>query len=258
MKRTMAVATIVILITLVLSFTQAFAAPFAKKTPDPGRPVVQQTERAVEKDTRQTLKEERKTEKFDENPNKPDPKAKDPKAQKPDQPADKPEKPQKADEKRWKPLNLRGTLTGMDGNTLEITLKDGTVVTVIFDGSETLHIPGGKQAGGSLTVGMQVMVHALKDPAGGDPVVRSVNVIPAAPKVVHHVGEVTDYQPGAQITILARDGSSVTYNLTGARILPHPDAVIEAGSLVTIISPHTGSGGELSASAIVVHPKPGK
>lgn len=157
--------------------------------------------------------------------------------------------------KKGKPEHYRGTIDAADGASLTLKLDDGSTVTVGLTAETRIQVPG--QGGGveALQPGLKAMVQAYRD-ENDALVARSVHVIPGRPTRMHHVGWVTDYQPGISITIQAHDGQLYTFLLTAeTRILPVERAgQLAAGSRVTIIAPRDVSATEATAKGIVVHP----
>ena len=156
-----------------------------------------------------------------------------------------------------KRVHLRGTIALVDAASLTLTLKDSTTVTVSLTADTRIKVPSlGKDAGVSdLLVGANVNVQATK---GEDESLSAtmILVVPGKPALAHHVGTVTDYQPGASITIQDNQGNNFTYLLTAdTKILPEERAgLLAVGFRVTIIAGRDVTGGPLTASGIVIHP----
>ncbi len=162
--------------------------------------------------------------------------------------------PQKRPEK---PLNYQGTIAAVDAGSLTLTLKDGSSLVFVLNADTKIKIPGlGHDATvADLKVGERVIVRATKDETGSL-VASMILLIPGKPEKIHHVGIVTDYQPGVSITIQDKDGDLFTFLITPqTKILP-PDlaGTLGVGSRVTIIAPRDVAHGTLTAAGIVVHP----
>ncbi len=153
-----------------------------------------------------------------------------------------------------KPQIFRGTISAVNSSGLTLTLMDGTSQTIGLTSQTQIRIPGPKNSGATLQVGMQVMVMAFTDQSN-NLVARAVMVIPGQPTRVHRVGWVTAYTPGSSITIKAMDGSTSTFALTAnTKILPTNANQPVVGSFVTIIAPRIPSALGWTAIGIVVHP----
>ncbi len=187
-----------------------------------------------------------------------------------------------------KNVNMRGTIAAIDETQMELTLKDDSVVTILFSTEPSVNKPKGKSKKPTtapevtepvvvtlepptgtvvpgeetpapsvygLQVGMQVNVKAnlMSD---GTLVAVKIQVVPGKPVKAYHVGIVTEYTEGESITIETKKGETSTYTLsTATKILPKDRAdELKVGSLVTIIAPRNVGGLELIASGIVVHP----
>ena len=107
-----------------------------------------------------------------------------------------------------------------------------------------------------IQVGAHALVQAIKEEDGSLTALR-ISVSPGKPAPKHHVGEVTAYEEGASITILAHDGNEYTFLITEeTKILPEERAEeLAVGRRVTIISPRDVTGGPFTAKGIVVHPE---
>lgn len=182
-----------------------------------------------------------------------------------------------------KNVMFKGTIAAIDETQMELTLKDESVVTILFgvDSSikkpkgksqkptqeviiETLEPPTGTVEPGTETpepfvyglgVGMQVNVKANLMSDGTYVAVR-IQVIPGKPVKAYHVGVVYAYTPGVSITIGTKKCEFSTYLLTGTtKYLPAERMdQLKVGSLVTVISPRNVTGGPLTAAGIVIHP----
>lgn len=152
--------------------------------------------------------------------------------------------------------NYKGTIAALDSASLTLTLRDGSSVTIGLSAETRIKVPGAKEAGiEALQPGLTAMVQAIRD-QNGSLTARAVQVIPGKPTRVHMVGWVSDYQPGASITVLAHDGGTYTFALTGeSKILPEERAgELAVGSRVTIIARRDSATGGWMAFGIVVHP----
>jgi hypothetical protein len=155
-----------------------------------------------------------------------------------------------------KSAHYRGTVVTIGANSLALNLADGS--TLVFElGPETrVKVPGAENATlGSIQPGMQVSVHAKRQ-ENGSLLARSVMMIPAKPRKTHRVGWITAYTPGVSVSIVAHDGTSYTFVLTGeTRILPAERAAsLAVGSRVTIIAPREPGSLGWTAHGLVVHP----
>jgi hypothetical protein len=164
-------------------------------------------------------------------------------------------------------VNYKGTIATVSETSLDLTLEDNSVVTFIINGDTQIKIPSlGKNATiADLVVGIKAQVRAQKD--GETFIALSISLIPGKPVKIHRVGIVTDYQPGASITIQDKEGNLFMFLLTeDTKILPEDRTdQLKVGSLVTIICPRDVTGGYLStpstpaaagtATGIVVHPE---
>jgi len=162
--------------------------------------------------------------------------------------------PQKKPEK---PMNYQGSIAAVDAGSLTLTLKDGSSLVFVLNADTKVEVPtlGHDATVADLKVGENVIVRATKD-GTGSLVADIILVVPGKPEKVHRVGTVTDYQPGASITIRDKDGNLFTFLITPqTKILP-PDRAgqLGVGSRVTIITPRDVAHGTLTAAGIVVHP----
>lgn len=236
-----------ILIGLSLTFSQVLAAApgstAVKKTPAPVNPVVEQPGKGPDqKDVKQTENAERKdahaTAKAEKTPG-----------------PDKTKTPHPSDKVKGKHINFHGEIDAISPASLDVKLKNGDVKSVDMDENTRVHIPtlGGSSAMAGLQVGMEVSVHAIVPEKGGNPLVISINAIPGAPERVHGLGSVAAYEEGVSITITGKDGSTSTFDISGATILPKADIEVNIGDRVTVVSSRDVTGGALVAKAIVVH-----
>jgi hypothetical protein len=170
-------------------------------------------------------------------------------------PVGPPAQPGSQGQGRGKPTILRGTIEALDPGSLTLKLGDGTTVVVGLNPDTRIKVPGPNADGEPLTLGMQALVLARDE--GGTLVAWAVIAIPGEPTRVHRVGTVTAYAAGSSITILAVDGNSYTFALTGEpKILPERRAgELAVGARVTIIAPRDPSATGWTATGIVVHPK---
>lgn len=157
-----------------------------------------------------------------------------------------------------KRVNYRGTIASADAASLTLTLADGSSVTFSLTADTRIRIPTLGQtaaAAPALIPGAKAGVHAAQDETGALTAL-AVLVIPGKPVRAHRVGTVTDYQPGASLTIQATDGNTYTFLLTTAtEILPADRAnQLAAGARVTVIAPRDVTGGVLTAKGVIIHP----
>jgi hypothetical protein len=159
-----------------------------------------------------------------------------------------------------KKVNLRGSIALVDVASLMVTLKDGTNVAVGVTADTQIKIPSLHRAGtlADLQVGFKVNVQAIKN-EDETLSAQKILVVPGKPSKAHHVGTVTDYQPGVSITLIDKWGNSWTYAVTAdTKILPPERAdQLKVGSRVTIIAPRNPADPTLVAKGIVVHPEQG-
>jgi hypothetical protein len=142
-----------------------------------------------------------------------------------------------------------------------LTVKTGTGEEISFriDKDTSVKIPTLKDAtAADIRVGTNVHIRAVAE-ADGSFTALQISVSPGQPPAKHHVGEVTAYEAGASITILAHDGNEYTFLITEeTKILPADRAdELAVGRRVTIISPRDVTGGPFIAKGIVVHPETG-
>ena len=214
----------VLLLSIVLLFvtTQVLAGPSNPTSPAKNTPGAQATARATEKAG-------------DENENK----------------GNQPEDKGKGKHERYK-----GTVTVADSASLTLTLRDGSSVTIGLTADTRIKFAGPKQsAPSSIQPGMTANVQALRD-ENNNLTARMVLILPDKPGKVHRVGIVTEYTPGASITIRDKDGNLFTFTIAGdIKILP-PERANElvVGSRVTIIAPRDPATGGWTVIGIVVHP----
>lgn len=156
-----------------------------------------------------------------------------------------------------KRVNYRGTIASADAASLTLTLADGSSVTFSLTADTRIRIPtlGQTAAAPALMPGAKAGVHAAQDEMGALTAL-AVLVIPAKPVRAHRVGTVTDYQPGASLTIQATDGNTYTFLLTTATEILSADRAdqLAAGARVTVIAPRDVTGGVLTARGVIIHP----
>jgi hypothetical protein len=255
MKRIVIFASLVILLGLALSFTQVFAAgpgvSAPKKTPaadtssemapaQHGKGAEMKESQQAEKAVKKAAQQERKEDKDNKSPK--------------ERQLSDGENPHPT----GKVVNFRGVIGGLsnDGSAMDITLKDGSSVTLDMSQNPRIHIPtmGKGTEPSNLRVGMQVSVHAVQIPEGGDPVAIAVQVIPGNPARQHLTGLVTSYEPGKSITIQGASVEPFTFDITNARVIPH-DALISAidQTSVTIVCLTSDENSTCTVQAVVVH-----
>lgn len=152
--------------------------------------------------------------------------------------------------------NYKGTVSAVSADSLTLTLRDGTSVTIGLNSDTRIKFPGRKgSAPDGVQAGMNVMAQGIRDQSGNLIAVR-VMVIPGKPTKVHRVGAVTAYAAGESISIQDKDGNIYTFTLTGdTKLLPAERAgALEVGSRVTIIAPRDPATGGYDAVGIVIHP----
>jgi hypothetical protein len=157
---------------------------------------------------------------------------------------------------KGKNVNIKGIIASANAGSLVVTTDDGGSLTIVITADTRIQVPGlGKEAGvAALKPGLQVGVQATEK--DGVLTARSIHVVPGKPVLAHHVGVVTDYQPGVSITIEDKDGVAFTYLLSpDAKILPLDRVdLLVAGAYVTVIAPRDVTTTDLVATGIVVHP----
>lgn len=168
---------------------------------------------------------------------------------------------QKAEEKEQYPKgkreNLKGIVEAINPSNLTLILRDGSTANIGLNADTRIKVPGMKGATlDYIQPGMQALVQAVRD-QGGSLVALRLMVKPDKPTKVHRVGWVTEYTPGASITIQAHDGNLYTFALTDeTKILPEERAgELTLGSRVTIIAPRNPATPQGTANGIVVHPE---
>ncbi len=154
-------------------------------------------------------------------------------------------------------FNFSGDVLEVSGASLTIKTKDGEKVAFFVTEETGVKIPTLKDPTlADIRVGAHVLVRAVKAEDGTYTALR-ISVSPGKPAPKHHVGEVTAYEEGVRITILARDGNEYSFLITDeTKILPAERAdELAVGRRVTIISPRDVTGGPFTAAGIVVHPE---
>lgn len=215
--------------------TQAFASPVTvpnakdtpvtTKTPKPKKDTEKATQKAEDKATKQA-------DKLDDKATK------------------------QADKPKGKHEHFKGTVAAVDSASLTLTLKDGSSVTIGLTSNTRIKFAGKKDsAPTSIEVGMTVSVQAIRD-ENNNLIARKVMAIPGKPSKIHRVGIVTEYTPGASITIQDKDGNTFTFTLTSeTKLLPAERAgELAVGSRVTIIAPRDPATGGVTVKGIVIHP----
>jgi len=182
---------------------------------------------------------------------------------------------EQAEKKTGKKVHFRGVVTEVLESSFTLDIG-GTLITFMVDEMTQIKIPtlNGTAELADLNVGVKASVQAvemtLEEPpeqSEGEGEVQQgevgaylalkVLVIPGKPVRIHHVGVVTNYQPGVSITIQAKDMQLYTFLLTETtKILPtEREEELVVGVFVTIISRRDPTGGPLTAQGIVIHPK---
>src|SRR6266498_1215391 len=163
---------------------------------------------------------------------------------------------QAGDPEKGKHEHFKGTVTAVDSDSLTLTLRDNSSVTIGWNADTRIKFPGPKDsAPTSIQTGMNVMVQAIRD-FSNNLTARMVMVIPGKPTKVHRVGVVTAYAAGQSITIQDKDGKTYTFILNAdTKLLPAERAgVLAVGSRVTVIAPRDPASGGFTARGIVIHP----
>jgi hypothetical protein len=162
----------------------------------------------------------------------------------------------KQDKPKGKHEHFKGTVAAVDSASLTLTLRDGSSVTIGLTADTRIKFPGPKNAAPtSIQPGMTANVQAIRD-ENDQLVARMVLVIPGKPSKIHRVGIVTEYSPGASITIQDKDGNTFTFTIAGEiKLLPAERAgELAVGSRVTIIAPRDPATGGVRVIGIVIHP----
>ncbi|MBN2084425.1 MAG: hypothetical protein JW748_04310 [Anaerolineales bacterium] len=161
---------------------------------------------------------------------------------------------------RPKKANFSGEVLAVGAAGLTIKTGSGEEMFFVVTADTTVKIPSLGRDGtlADIQVGVRALVRAVESEGGGYTATQ-ISVSPGKPAPKHHVGEVTAYEAGVSITILALDGNEYTFLLTEeTKILPAERAEeLAVGRRVTIISPRDVTGGPFTAKGIVVHPETG-
>lgn len=161
--------------------------------------------------------------------------------------------------------NFKGEVASFDTTQVVITLKDGTLVTILLTEDTLIKAPklnpnkkpkveGAPLVVPALQVGMKVSIKAVVQ----DSTITAlkIRVIPGKPVKVYRVGVVTEYTAGTSLTVLSKSGGSSTFLLTATtKYLPAERmAELAVGRTVTVISPRDVTGAPLVALGVVIHP----
>jgi len=155
----------------------------------------------------------------------------------------------------------KGSVAAVSDASLTLTQKDGTSLTFVVTGDTRLQFNGPRKGGtlADIQIGSGALVQAVK---GEDGSLTATRILaqgkpdkPGKPQKAHRVGLVTEYTPGASITVQGKDGDTTTFGvIASTKILPHDHATeLAVGSRVTIIAPRDPKNGELIALGIVLH-----
>ncbi len=222
MKKFLGITSLIMLLVLVFSLTEAFVLPVDAKGKADVTPGAKATEKALEKANESA----------------------------------------KGDQNSASKQNFKGTIDTVDtvaGVTKSFVLKlaDETTVTIFLGDNSKVKFPGnGKKTNGvtTLQAGMTVVVQATLN-AENQLVARQVHLIPGKPTQLHRVGVVTDLTD-TSITVKGLDGGTTKFTRNkDTKILPKDRAdQLKVGATVTIISPRVFFGDPV-AKGIVVHPE---
>ena len=163
---------------------------------------------------------------------------------------------QQENKQHGKHENYKGTVSAVDADSITLTLKDDSSVTVGLSADTRIKFPGPKDSAPTgIQAGMNATVQAIRDQSGNLTALR-IMVIPGKPAKIHRVGIVTEYTAGKSITIQDKAGNTFTFTLDDqTKLLPAGRAdTLAVGSRVTIIAPRDPAGGGSTASGIVIHP----
>jgi hypothetical protein len=166
------------------------------------------------------------------------------------------DKANKEDKIKGKHEHFKGTVAAVDNDSLTLSLRDGSSVSIQLTADTRINFPGPKKSTPtSIETGMMVNVQAIRDEQG-NLFARMVMVIPGKPSKIHRVGIVTEYTPGSSITIQDKDGNTFTFTIAGdIKLLPSDRArELAVGSRVTIIAPRDPATGGVRLIGIVIHP----
>lgn len=160
-------------------------------------------------------------------------------------------------QKKGKSEHFVGTISAVDAVGFTMLLRNGTSVTILLSPNTRAieFAADGRPRPANLATGQAVLVRAVRD-ANDTLTARSVLVAPSQPVRVHMIGTVTEYVPGASITVLAIDGKSYTFIINGETDLlsAGTNSALNVGSHVTIVARRDSSGGQNIALGIVVLP----
>ena len=162
----------------------------------------------------------------------------------------------KENQRKGKHEHFKGTVTAVDSSSITLSLRDGSSVTIGLTGDTRFKFPGPiNSAPTSIQVGATANVQAIRD-ENDNLVALRVMVIPGKPSKIHRVGIVTEYTPGASITIQDKHGNTYTFTIDGdIKLLPAERAgELAVGSRVTIIAPRDPASGGVTVKGIVIHP----
>jgi len=161
--------------------------------------------------------------------------------------------------KTQKSVNFKGEIVSSVEGSLVISLRDGTLLTVILTEGTDVKIPGKKtdlsDLPTGLIVGLKVTVKGVLE-ADGTLTAQKISVIPGKPVKMSNVGVVSAYTPDVSIEITDKKGGIFVYLLDlNTKYLPAERiAELQVGTLVTIISPRDVTGAPVKATGVVIHP----
>src|SRR5215208_2124386 len=161
-----------------------------------------------------------------------------------------------AEKHHGKHEHFKGIVSAVGANSITLTLRDGSALTVSLTADTRMKFPGPNDAApANVQPGMNVMIQAVRD-QGANLVAVRVMVIPGKPAKIHRVGTVTEYTAGESITIQDKKGNSYSFALsTETKLLPAERAeTLAVGSLVTVIAPRDPASGGVTVRGIVIHP----
>ncbi len=222
MKKVISIMAVLIVVMLVLSINQV-AASSEDSLSAKKTPGAQATAQAVRK--AESNKEELKTEKG---------------------------KPQKT-------VNRRGEIVSAVEGSLVISLRDGSLLTVLLTDVTDVKIPGKNtelsDMATGLLVGLKVNVKGILA-EDGTFTAQKISVIPGKPVKMSNFGVVSAYTPDVSIEITDKKGGIFVYLLgVDTKYLPAERiAELQVGTLVTIISPRDVTGQLVVAAGVVIHP----
>jgi uncharacterized protein DUF5666 len=152
--------------------------------------------------------------------------------------------------------HFKGTVSAVESNSITLTLRDSSSVTVGLTADTQIKFPGPKDnTPPSIQTGMNVMIQAIRDQSDNLIALR-VMTIPGKPSKIHRVGMVTEYTARKSITIKDKKGNTYSFSLSvDTKLLPVERAEsLVVGSLVTIIAPRDPASGGVTIKGIVIHP----